>query len=112
MYMCSTSTCTTFGYENEGYCVRKQFGLSIIILLDENATQKIKRKKTTLGLDFYFRSLQFTPDKYVRRIWQLRRTIGKYVINVRRVRRISYTLFVSGSCVFGFVTGPLVVVII
>ena len=53
---------------------------------------RIKREKTTKGLDFYFGSLQFTPDKYVHRIWQLRRTIGKYVVNVRRGRRISYTL--------------------
>ena len=30
--------------------------------------------------------------KYVRRIWQLRQTIEKYVVNVRRGRRISYTL--------------------
>ena len=40
----------------------------------------------------YNHPVQFTPDKYVRRIWQLRRTIGKYVVNVRRGRRISYTL--------------------
>ena len=53
---------------------------------------RIKREKTTKGLDFYFGSLQFTPDKYVRRIWQLGRTNGKYVVNVRRGRRISYTL--------------------
>jgi len=109
---------TIFWYENEGclqgnYVIWSKFllefvfyGLQFTVQYGEFSlanmsgyNHPVRRKryselnrKNYLGLDFYFGRLQFTPDKYVRCIWQLRPTNGKYVVNVRRGRLISHTL--------------------
>ena len=64
-FMVCTSLYSTVGIFISGHEWLKS---SKIILLDGTATQKVKQKKITSGLDFYFGSLQFTPDKYVCRI--------------------------------------------
>ena len=121
-YLALNSDNTIFEYENEGceenygtwsiifiricfvngFRYPVQYGgnfhqrtlVAIIILLETLLGIKWKNTK---GLHFYFGSLQFTPDKYARHIWQLRRTIEKYVVNVWRGWHISHTLRL-GKC--------------
>ena len=82
----------TTGTVHYGVKFHKRTGDDVNVLFDVNTYSEFNEKHLRLEL-LSLKSKHYAGQKNVRRIWQLRRTIGKYVVNVRRVRRISNTLW-------------------